>query len=186
MNKILSSFALIILLALSSTSYAGKGTPYSIQGDGSKTEFYAGLKWSLGAGSTPAVVLGIMKTEVESNDDTDGGHLSLDFNLGATGGLGKLKLAYLKGKDDLQGELGVGYDFAKGAPLLGLGFNAPHINAGVDIAAGSSYTPFATLHTLGKFDHRGCAIQEEEPDEETPIWLNNPTCSGPPDFIYED
>jgi len=147
MNKFLSGFTLIVLLALSSTSYAGKGPPMS----NSNTEFYAGLKWSVGAGTTPAVVLGIMRSKVESNDDRTGANLSFDFGLGDNGGLGKLKLGLLYGKEKLQGELAGGYDFGKGIPLVGVGFNAPHLNAGIEIPNGESYTPFATLHTLGKF-----------------------------------
>jgi len=152
MNKLLSGFTLIVLLVLSSTSYAGKGPPMSLSDK--DTKFYAGLKWTVGAGTTPAVVLGVMRIKVESNDDRKGANLSFDFGLGDKGGLGQLKLGLLYGKEKLQGELGGGYDFAKGAPLYGVGINAPHVNTGIEIRDGRAYVPFFTLHTLGKFGSR--------------------------------
>jgi len=79
---------------------------------------------------------------------------NLAFHFDVAGGFkpGKLKLSYLDGKENMQGELGVGYDFLKTAPLVGLGVNIPHLAAGVDGYLSHGFVPYATLHTLGKFD----------------------------------
>jgi len=156
-----STLAVFLLSALTgSAAFAGKAPPPSLYslipatGSASKTETkaYVGLNWTLGGGATPALVLGAFRAKVNSSGDTTGGNLAFHVNL--AGGIkpGKLKLSYLDGKEDLQGELGIGYDFLKGAPLLGLGLNAPHLSAGVDAYAGPGFVPYATLHSQGKFD----------------------------------
>lgn len=117
-----------------------------------ETRAYAGLNWHLGGGTTPALVLGAFRTKVKSNGDTSGGNLA--FHVNFAGGIkpGKLKLGYLNGKEDFQGEVGVGYDFLKNAPLLGVGVNAPHVSAGVDIYSNPGFVPYFTLHSKGEFD----------------------------------
>lgn len=147
--------ALAVMTATLACSMAQAGIPaaYAIVGSPasqSQTRGYAGLKWSLSSGATPAVVLGIVQAKVKPNGDTQGANLS--FSLDLVGGIkpGKLKLNYLNGQENAQGEIGVGYDFMKAAPLLGLGVNVPYLNAGVDIYQ-DGYDPFVTLQTLKKF-----------------------------------
>ncbi|HEX5786338.1 MAG TPA: hypothetical protein VFY35_16540 [Burkholderiaceae bacterium] len=139
-----------------------------------ETKGYAGLKWSLSTGTTPAVVLGIVRAKVKSNGDTDGANLAFSLNL--AGGIkpGKLKLSYLNGKEDVQGELGLGYDFLKSAPLLGLGVNIPYLNAGVDIYR-DGYDPFVTLQTLKKWDKPAgtTCVPSGSPD------YSDPNCTTP-------
>jgi hypothetical protein len=118
----------------------------------SSTKAYAGLNWKMGGGMTPAVVLGIASTKTKSNGDTNGANLAFHFDVAGGFKPGKLKLSYLDGKEGFQGELGVGYDFLKTAPLVGLGINVPHLAAGVDGYLSQGLVPYATLHTLGKFD----------------------------------
>ena len=154
-----STLAVLLLSALTgSAAFAGISVPTSYSlipatGGASKTETraYAGLNWKLGGGATPALVLGAFRAKVESDGDTSGGNLAFHLNLAGGVKPGKLKLGYLNGKENLQGEVGIGYDFLKNAPLLGLGINAPHISAGVDAYTGSSFVPYGTLHTQGKF-----------------------------------
>lgn len=150
-----STLAVFLLSALTGSA-AFAGTFYTLipaTGGASKTETraYVGLNWKLGGGATPALVLGAFRTKVESDGDTAGGNLAFHINLAGGVKPGKLKLGYLNGKENLQGEVGIGYDFLKNAPLLGLGINAPHISAGVDAYMGPGFVPYGTLHTQGKF-----------------------------------
>jgi hypothetical protein len=152
-----SALAVLLLSTLiTSAAFAGS-TFYSLipgTGGASKTETraYAGLNWKLGGGATPALVLGAFRTKVESDGDTQGGNLAFHINLAGGVKPGKLKLGYLNGKENLQGELGIGYDFLTNAPMLGLGINAPHVSAGVDIYTNPGFVPYITLHTQGKFE----------------------------------
>ena len=157
------SNSIIALTAVLASSFAMAGVPPPLfdfvttaatTGSASKssTKAYAGLNWKMGGGMTPAVVLGVASTKTKSNGDTSGANLAFHFDVAGGFKPGKLKLSYLDGKEDMQGELGVGYDFLKTAPLLGLGVNIPHLAVGVDGYMGHGLVPYATLHTLGKFD----------------------------------
>ena len=158
--KVIAKLVLVLVTAAASTyAFAGfTGTPYDLvtTGSGHRTEnkAYLGLKWSLNGGKTPALVLGAAHVKVKSNGNTEGANFS--FTLKLAGGVkpSLIKLNYMNGKNDLQGELGLGYDFLKSAPLLGVGANAPYVNAGVDIYR-HAFSPFATLTTLKKFDKPG-------------------------------
>lgn len=146
-----STIALVLLSALAAPSTFAGGTPVPV-GSTSETRAYAGLNWRLGGGATPALVLGAFRTKVESDGDTAGGNLAFHLNLAGGVKPGKLKLSYLNGKEDIQGEVGIGYDFLKNAPLLGVGLNAPHVSAGVDVYANPGFVPNVTLHSKGEFD----------------------------------
>lgn len=156
MKKTILTLAVAMTFA-SSSALAGIVTTYSWVGSnttgGTKTNTnaYAGLNWSLGGGWTPSVVLGVFNTRVKADGDTEGANLTFHLNL--AGGIkpGKIKLSYLNGKEDIQGELGIGYDFMRSAPLLGLGVNAPYVAAGVDGYLNGNIVPFVTLHSQGKF-----------------------------------
>ena len=155
MKKTSLAFALLSALT-ASAAFAGNAgyAPIPATGSTSKieTRAYAGLNWHLGGGATPALVLGVFRTKVKSDGDTSGGNLAFHVNLAGGVKPGKIKLGYLNGKEDFQGEIGVGYDFLKRAPLLGIGVNAPYVNAGVDVYGNPGFVPYATLHSQGEFD----------------------------------
>lgn len=147
-------------LLAGSSAWAGKGPPptyYSLITSGSAnatksdTRLFAGLNWRLGGGTTPAVVLGAASTKTKSNGDTHGA--LLQFHAELAGGIkpGKLKLSYLDGKEKLQGMLGLGYDFMKKAPLLGLDVNLPYAMLGADAYMNQGFVPNVTVHSMGKF-----------------------------------
>lgn len=154
-----STISLAIGLALASSSALAGFQTYNLvtsttsTGTTSKnnTNAYGGLNWTIGGSWTPAVVLGVFRTHVKSDGDTQGANLAFHLNL--AGGIkpGKLKLSYLNGKENIQGELGVGYDFMRSAPLLGLGLNGPFVAAGVDGYLSQGLIPYVTLQSQGKF-----------------------------------
>lgn len=151
--------ALVTLCALaiaSSSVFAGTtiNTASLVStGGGTKTNTnaYAGLNWSLGGGWTPAVVVGVFNTRVKANGDTEGANLAFHLNLAGGVKPGKLKLSYLNGKNDIQGEVGLGYDFLRGAPLLGLGANGPFIGAGIDGYLNYDIVPYLNIHSQDRF-----------------------------------
>jgi hypothetical protein len=155
MKKSTISLALGLALA-SSAALAGTYswvTSTINTGSASKnnTNAYAGLNWSVGGSWTPAVVLGVFRTHVKSDGDTQGANLAFHLNL--AGGIkpGKLKLSYLNGKENIQGELGVGFDFVRSAPFVGLGLNGPFVAAGVDGYLNGALVPYFNLQSQGKF-----------------------------------
>lgn len=158
MKKVLICSAVGMAL-VSTTVFAGVAPPPTTTygatlSNKSKTETkgYVGLNWTLGGGMTPALVIGAANAKVRSDGDTHGANLA--FHLNVFGGVkpAMLKLSYLNGKSDVQGEIGVGYSFLKSTPLLGIGVNAPYAAAGVDAFLGGGFDPYFMLQSRGKFD----------------------------------
>ena len=151
------SISLAIVLALACSSALAGSITYNLisstTGSASKnnTNAYAGLNWSMGGSWTPAVVLGVYRTHVKSDGDTQGANLAFHLNLAGGVKPGKLKLSYLNGKENIQGEIGAGYDFMRSAPLLGLGLNGPFVAAGVDGYLNQGIVPYINLQSQGKF-----------------------------------
>lgn len=158
--KLHSAFVLLVASAACSSAWAGGVTFYpatattTTTGADSRTDTrgYVGLNWKLGGSVTPAVVLGLTNVRVNSNGDTSG--LKLAFHLNLAGGVapGMIKLSYLGGKEDFQGEIGAGYNFVRTAPFLGVGLNVPYVALGVDAYRGMEFEPFVTLNSQGKYD----------------------------------
>jgi len=178
------SLAIAAVLA-SSIAVAGvPATTYNLvttTGNASKTETkaYIGLNWSMDGGAMPSLVLGALRPRVKSNGDTEGANLAFHINL--AGGIkpGKLKLAYINGKEDLQGEVGVAYDFLKSVPLLGLGINAPYVNAGVDMDMNLHFNPNATIYSQGKFKKPQGSSQKCVPVTGTGGAFTDSACTNP-------
>jgi len=151
-NPVVAAVAILCLPAAPAFAVDSGTYPATFSDTSRKeTKAYVGLNWTLGAGATPALVLGVTNTRVKSNGDTTGARLAFSLNLLRGIAPGALKLSYLNGRENLQGELGAGYNFVKSAPLLGLGVNAPFVSAGIDGYLNPGIVPYVTLQSLGKF-----------------------------------
>ena len=148
MKKIITAIA---LSTLASTSFAGFApvSPTITSTPTKKTDnkFYAGLNWTLGGGAIPQLVLGFRNAKVESGGKTYGTGISMGFNLSKFGP-GKLKLGYFDGREHLQGEANLGYDFASNKFLGGLGAQGPYVNGGVDYLFGDKLDPYFGINTI--------------------------------------
>lgn len=151
MKKVLATAAVIGSLFAANAQAIGFG--YDLVNDGVKhnTNAYAGINIELGNKMVPTLVLGVFDTRVKANGNTEGGNLSLQVNLLGGVSLGKLKLTYLNGKNDLQGEIGGGYDLAKRAPFGSVGINAPFGAIGVDGFSLRDLAPSLTIHSQDEF-----------------------------------
>ena len=142
-------FTLILLMA-SPQLFAGKGDYYLVSSKDNKV--YAGLKWTLNEGIKPQALMGFRHTNIGSDGHTNGGDISLSAKFMDGFQLDKTRLKYINGNNDVQGELGGGYDFTKGL-FLGGSANGPYINLGVDYliqAKDKSIDPYIMLNTLSR------------------------------------
>lgn len=144
--KKLSFFLLPLLLLGISNAHAQQPSTSK-----SQTNPYVGLSWSLGHGIKPEIVIGVMQAKVKNNGDTTGANLAMSFSIISGISPSSIKLGYLGGKEDYQGNIGVGYSFLNSSPLVSLGMNAPHAAMGLDISSGFAFTPYLQLHSQGKF-----------------------------------
>jgi hypothetical protein len=89
----------------------------------------------------------VIRVKVDSDGGTQGANLSLDVDLAGNIQRGKIKVNYMRGQENIQGELGFGYDFIKDSPLIGAGLNEPYINLGADLfPTDLSLVSFAIIH----------------------------------------
>ncbi len=153
MKKTLLSLTLACLASSSALAGVSPNPTITVTGTSKNdTKAYVGLNWQLGGGMTPALVLGVVNTKVKSNGDTTGANLAFHLNLAGGVAPGKIKLSALDGKNDLQAELGLGYNFMTAKPFVGLGLNAPYVAVGVDGYLTTGLVPYMTLHSLEAFD----------------------------------
>ena len=108
------------------------GNCYTIQSESfSDDRVYAALKWTFGESIKPEALLGFRHSKTQSNGDTDGGDLSISAKFIDGLQFSKLRAKYLNGKENVQGEIGGGYDFSNGL-FTGISVHAPYSNLGVD------------------------------------------------------
>ena len=154
--RTIQKLVLISLLTLSASAFAGGGGYDLIPGTASGTltdnRIYAGLKWTLNEGIKPQAVIGYRHARTESNGDTDGGDLSISAKIIDGFQLGKLRAKYFNGKENVQGEVGGGYDFTKGL-FAGIGVHAPYSTLGIDFLplAKDRFEPFIQIDTIGRY-----------------------------------
>jgi hypothetical protein len=139
------------LLLCSANANAGGGWYHLIDGSASKSESrgYVGLKWTLDEGMKPQAVVGFRHASLNANGNTDGGDLSISAKLFDGFQLGQFRAKYFNGKEDVQGELGGGYDFTKGI-FAGVGLHAPYSLLGLDMhpfLSDSKFEPYVQLDT---------------------------------------
>ena len=124
--------------------------PYDPPTESSKNDnkAYAGLKWSLSGGIKPEAVLGFRHANISSNGDTDGGDISISAKFMDGIQPGQIRAKYFNGKEDVQGELGGGYDFTQGI-FGGVGIHLPYSNVGLDLFpnAQTKFDPYFQLDT---------------------------------------
>jgi len=144
----LQKLIFVSILSLSMNAFAGGcgGNCYSlipgtVSSNITDSRVYAGLKWTLNEGIKPQAVVGYRHARTESNGNTDGGDISISAKIIDGFQLGKLRAKYFNGKEDVQGELGGGYDFTKGL-FAGVGVHAPYSLIGLDLH------PFITENKL--------------------------------------
>ncbi len=113
---------------------------------------YAALKWTFGEGIKPEALLGFRHAKTVSNGDTDGGDLSISAKFIDGFQLSKFRVKYFDGKENVQGEVGAGYDFTKGL-FAGVGVHAPYSTLGIDFLplAKDRFEPFIQIDTIGRY-----------------------------------
>ena len=162
-RKIFFTIPFLILVSLSNNAGAGAGFvcgkvgcyDFVTTNGGSLTtnRAYAGLKWTLNESIKPQAVFGFRHARTESNGDTDGGDISISAKFIDGFQLGKLRAKYFNGKENVQGEVGGGFDFTKGI-FAGAGIHAPYSLIGLDLHPfinENKLEPYLQLDTIKRY-----------------------------------
>ena len=114
---------------------------------------YVGLEWVFGKGPTPAMVIGFRHAKVDSTGDSHGGDVSFSFDVFNGFQAGKIRTKYFNGQDEVQGEIGAGFDFSNGF-FVGAGVKAPFTNIGVDylFSPDRAWQPYFRLDSLKRYN----------------------------------
>jgi hypothetical protein len=157
--------ATAVFLGASSAAMSGELIPPSptetVYSENDTTRAFVGLNFTFGAGGvTPEAVLGVAHGTTDVSNDFTGARASLHFDIWDGFGLRSGKLSALSGDRDLQGELGLGYNFERQAPFGIAGVNGEHFQAGADIGFDGVVEGYVGVHSLGEFDAR---VEEEVP-----------------------
>lgn len=154
-NKITTA---VVLAALSQSSFAAgcyACVAPSGGGDGHRTDnrVYAGLEWTLGSkqGFVPQLVVGARSLQVKASDSVSGGDLSVRLNVFGGFGVDSLRLVYVGGNRDVQGNIGGGYSFVDGKFLGTAAVQAAYSRIGADYVFGvGTIRPYVQVNSLQK------------------------------------
>jgi hypothetical protein len=127
-------------------AYAGCGFMVSVPQSRNDTAFSLGIQYDFG--DMQAELVGsVRRTHTNTGNDVTGGKLDVAIPLFAQSYFPTFRAMGLAGSTKVQGEAGVGYDFAKQLPLLGAGVQGPYSNAGANFDM-NGVTPYAGANTL--------------------------------------
>lgn len=124
-------------------------------GESQRTEnrAYLGLEWSLGGKVKlePQFVMGFRSLTIKDTGDVSGGDLGLRLKLFSGFAVDSLRLVYVGGNRDVQGNLGGGYSFSSSTPIITGGIQSAYSRLGVDyLTASKTFMPFVQFNSLRK------------------------------------
>ena len=143
--------------------------------ESSEDEAFIGLEWTFGGSVLPEVEVGYRSVDVESNGDVSGAEASLSYNF-ERGGLGKFKIEAVEGEDNVQGQLGIGYNLANPGFMLTGGAQGNFIFGGIDYTFGSGLDIIGGFNTIGDYDVPAADVTLSCPDG---YMLVGTTCTPP-------
>ncbi|MFC3615473.1 hypothetical protein ACFORG_17085 [Lutimaribacter marinistellae] len=160
-----SRMSVLLSAALLSTTALGYGPalagvgpppppppPAGVATNSSDTTLYVGLNLLFGSGApTLEGILGVASGETDTSGDVTGGKAALHFRLNDGFGLRKFKITGLVGDEDVQGELGFGYNFESQSFLGVLGANGKYWAAGADYDFTTGLEGYIGAHSIEGF-----------------------------------
>ncbi len=147
----------VAVAAFSSLAYAGGIGGYYVSSERTETDTraYAGLVWSLNSHSNikPDLMLGVRSLRVNSNDNVNGADLAARIKLQDGISFDSVRLSYVGGQRDIQGNIGAGYSFANSSLLGNVSLSGQFLNLGSDFLINTkTFIPYIDINTLSKPD----------------------------------
>lgn len=146
----------IAVVILSSVAYAGtlpSGYYAPVSNSDTETRAYAGLVWSLNnhLNIKPDLMLGVRSLRVNSNDNVNGADLGARIKLQNGLTFDSVRLNYVGGQRDIQGNIGAGYSFANSSLLGNISISGQYLNLGSDfLVTTKTFNPYIDINTLSK------------------------------------
>ena len=135
MRRLFGLLVFGVFSILSTASFAGGPSP-TIYSSNSETVFSIGLRLELGDTVKPSIVGAVRRTETDKSNDVTGALADIAFPIGPNSDFKPtVKAMGIFGNTDVQGLAGVGFDFSKNMPILGLGVQGDYVDGGVHISS---------------------------------------------------
>lgn len=152
-KRLLVGFACLIMVNVAQGGALQPEDPIETRtgGEVSKDEAFIGLEWTIGKSILPEVQVGYRDVDVETDGDVSGGQVSLTFDIEQMS-FSKVRVEGVQGDEDIQGQLGVGYNFAQSGFLLTGGAQGNYVFAGLDYTFGSGFDFRGGVNTISDYD----------------------------------
>ena len=121
--------------------------PSSQYSDKSETVFSLGIQFDFGD-MQPEIVGAVRHTKTDEDNDVYGGKLDVAVPiLGEDNFMPTVRVLGLAGSRDIQGEAGLGFDFASQQALVGAGVQVPYVNGGLNLLFDGELHPYLGVNT---------------------------------------
>ncbi len=121
--------------------------PTSQYSSKSETVFSIGIQFDFGD-MQPEIVGAVRHTKTDDDNDVYGGKLDVAVPiLGDDNFMPTVRVLGLAGSRDVQGEAGLGFDFAAQQALVGAGVQVPYVNGGVNLQFDGEWHPYLGVNT---------------------------------------
>ncbi len=156
MKKILIALALVVTASTPAWSIAN----LEILHKQNETVVFGGIQWNFGS-SKPELVLGARSTQSNSTSHVTGVKFEMAIPMDSIRWkMPTFRAMGLAGSCDVQGEAGLGWNFATNHPLFALGVQAPYSTLGVNYSIPNSFAPYLGVNSLRK---PACAFKANAP-----------------------
>lgn len=149
MKKLVIALALV---AASATS-ASAGVPITYSSN-TETAGFVGIQVDL-SDMQPEIIGGVRYTKTDTSNDVTGAKADIAIPvMGDMPFVPTFRVMGVMGSTEVQGEAGLGYDFATENFLLGVGAQGPYVNGGINFEFDGSLHPYIGANTLEDAPHR--------------------------------
>jgi hypothetical protein len=114
-------------------------------------EAFLGIVWTFGGKIVPELTLGLRSVKTKSSGSTSGAGLDFTFPISNGIAFDKVRLMAIDGRQNAQGELGVGYSVLSSSLLVTGGVQIPYLTAGVDYLLKDGFVPYVGINTLARY-----------------------------------
>ena len=137
--------------------------PQSVYQSSKTKKAYVGLNVLFGnGGPTVEGILGLVYADTDVDGDVTGAKAALHFQFSGGVSSRKFKLTGLNGDEDLQAEIGGGWNFQSGSFFGTLGANGPYAAAGIDYDFTNGLEGYLGVHSIGSFDRDKTSVESDE------------------------
>ena len=124
----------------------------------SQTSVGIGLRFEFGD-NVPEVVGTVRHTYTDTNNTVTGALAEVAVPLSEKLHFGpKIRAMGLIGSPSIQGEAGIGYDFANMQPLIGVGIQGPYVEGGANYLFDGQLNPYLGVNTWGNAPSRNTIV----------------------------